>query len=115
MTEFTVLRAGRGEVTYLQPVNRSLITRQATVLMVQESGCKNVTLDEARRQIREPTLVAISYRHEGRPALYQSHRLWKEMDAASPDSEAVSRTFSQVLRRGTLVFILSARKNVPRP
>ena len=102
-------------VTYLQPVNRSLITKPATVLMVQESGCKKVTLDEARRQIREPTLVAISYRHEGRPALYQSHRLWKEMGAASPDSEAVWRTFSRVLRPGTLVFILSARENAPRP
>jgi len=61
------------------------------------------------------TPVVVAYRHDDRPSPHQLHRLWKEMGAPSPDSAAVSRTFSRILRPGTLVFILSARENVPHP
>jgi hypothetical protein len=115
VTEFTVLRAGRVGATYLQPVNRSLTTKQAIVLVVQENGWKRIAVDEARRLIHEPTPVVVAYRHDDRPSLHQFHRLWKEMGAPAPDSEAVWRTFSRILRPGTLVFILSARENVPQP
>jgi hypothetical protein len=115
VTEFTVLRAGRVGATYLQPVNRSLKTKQAIVLVVQERGWKKITVAEARRLIHEPTPVAVAYRHDDRPSLYQSHRLWKEMGSPTPDSEAVSRTLSRILRPGTLVFVLSASENAPRP
>jgi len=115
VTEFTVLRAGRVGATYLRPVNRSLKTKQAIVLVVQETGWKKTTVDEARRLIHEPTPVVVAYRHDDRPSLYQSHRLWKEMGSPTPDSEAVSRTLSRILRPGTLLFILSASENVPQP
>ena len=115
VTEFTVLRADRVKETYLQPVNRSLKTKQAIVLAVQETGWKRTTIDEARRLIHEQTPVVVAYRDDDRPSLYQSHRLWKEIGSPTPDSEAVWRTFSRILRPGTLVFILSARENAPRP
>jgi hypothetical protein len=115
VTEFTVLRAGRVRATYLRPVNRSLKTKQAIVLVAQETGWKRIAVDEARRLIHEPTPVVVAYRHGDRPSLYQSHRLWKDIGPPAPDSEAVSRTFSRVLRPGTLVFILSASENAPRP
>ena len=112
VTEFTMLRAGRAGATYFEPMKWSLKTKQATVLLVQEAGCKKVTLDEARRQIREPTLVAVAYRHDDRSKRQQLHRLWREKGSPTPDSETVSRTFSRILRPGTLVFVLSARQNL---
>jgi hypothetical protein len=115
VTEFTTLRAGRAEVTYFEPMHWPLRTKQATVLMVQESGCKQLTLDEARRQIREPTLVVVAYRHDGRPKRHQLHGLWTDLGPPSPDSEVVKRTFSRILRPGTLIFVLSARENIPEP
>jgi hypothetical protein len=115
VTEFTALRAGRAGATYFQPENRSLKTRQATVLLVQDTGCKEVTVDEARRLIRPSTPVAVTYRDDDRPRPPQLHELWKEMGPPAPDSEAVGQTFSRLLRPGTLVFILSARENVPVP
>lgn len=115
VTEFTILRAGRIGATYLHPVNRSLKTKQAIVLVVQQTGWKKITVDEARRLIREPTPVVVAYRHDDRPSQHQLHRLWKELGSPAPDSEAVSRTFSRILRPGALVFILSATENVPQP
>ncbi len=115
VTEFSMLRAGRDEVTYFKPLNWPLKTQQATVLLVQEAGCKQVTLAEARRRIREPTLVVVAYRHDDRPKRHRLHELWKDIGPPAPDSEAVSRTFSRILRPGTLVFVLSARENVVEP
>ncbi len=115
VTEFTVLRAGRVGATYLRPVKRSLKTKQAIVLVVQETGWKKTTVDEARRLIHEPTPVVVAYRHDDRPSLYQSHRMWKDIGPPAPDSEAVSRTLSRILRPGTLIFVLSASENAPRP
>lgn len=115
VTEFTTLRAGRAGATYFWPMKWPLKTKQATVLLVQEAGCRQVTLDEARRQIREPTLVVVAYRHDERPKRHQLHGLWKEIGPPAPDSETVSRTFSRILRPGTLVFVLSARENVVEP
>jgi len=115
VTEFSMLQAGRAGAAYFEPMDWSRKTKQATVLLVQEAGCKQVTLAEARRQIREPTLVAIAYRHDDRREWQQLHRLWKDIGPPTPDSEAVWQTFSQILRPGTLVFILSARENVLQP
>jgi hypothetical protein len=115
VTEFTVLRAGRAGTTYFEPLNRSLKTNQATVLVVQETGLKKITLDEARGLIRESTPVAVAYRHDDRPPPHQFHELWKDTGPPAPDSDAVGQTFSRTLRPGTLVFILSARENVPQP
>ncbi len=42
------------------------------------------------------------------------YKLAKEMKP-EPDSEAVLKTFTRVLRPGTLVFVLSARENVLPP
>jgi hypothetical protein len=84
---------------------------EATVLLVQETGWKKVTVDEARRLIREATPVVVAYQDDERPAVSQPDTLRKGMGPARPDSEAVARTFARVLRPGTLVFILSRREN----
>jgi hypothetical protein len=115
VTEFTVLRAGRSGATYFQPVDRSLKTNQATMLLVQEAGLKKVTVGEARGLIRKSAPVVVTYRRDDRPSPEQFHELWKDTGSPMPDNEVVWQTFARLLRPGTLVFVLSARENVPRP
>lgn len=117
VTEVAALRAGQAGATYYQPEARSLKTRQAAVFLVQDGGVKRITLDEARRLIRDTTPVAVSYRPDNLPAnpTFQSHELWKNVGAAPPDSEAVLQTVARTLRPGTLVFVLSAKENVAVP
>jgi hypothetical protein len=112
VTEFTELRTGRTSVSYFQPRARALKTRLGSVWMVQRSGLKQLTLAEARDRIRAPTPVVVAYRQASRT---QRHSLWKESGPPQPDSEAASRTLLRTLRPGTLVFVLSARENVPVP
>jgi hypothetical protein len=85
------------------------------VRLVRESGWESVTVDEARKLIRKSTPVVVAYRDGDRASRNQNHTLWKESGSPLPDSEQVWRTFSRILRPGTLVFILSARENVARP
>ncbi len=115
VTEFTVLQAGRAGVVYHRPENRSLKTRQATVRLVRESGWENVTVDEARKLICKSTPVVVAYRDDDRAPRHQNHTLWTETGSPLPDGEEVWRTFSRILRPGTLVFILSARENAAQP
>ena len=115
VTTFNVVRAGRAGTEYFQLQDQKLNAKQATILVVQETRLKQVTVDEARALIRESTPVVVTYRHDDRLSLQQSHELWKEMGSPMPDSDAVQRTFLRILRPGTLVFILSARENVPVP
>jgi hypothetical protein len=115
VTEYTVLQAGRVGTTYFQPQNRSLKTKQATVFVVQDTGLKKITIGDARGLIRKPMPVMVAYRQDNRPSPNQPHELWKEMGPPVPDNEAVGQTFSQILRPGTLIFVLSASENVPQP
>jgi hypothetical protein len=115
VTEFTVLRAGRAGADHFKPASQSLKTKQATVLLVQENGLKKITVAEARRLIRDPMLVAVSYRQDDREPMHALHELWTEMGSARPDGDAVGKTFARMLRPGTLIFVLSARENLPVP
>jgi hypothetical protein len=115
VTEFTVLRAGRIGAPYFQPENRSLKTKKAIVLMMQEAGWKRMTVDEARGLVRKSTPVVVTYSHDDRPSPNQFHQLWKDMGAPRPDSDAVWQTLLRILRPGSLVFILSASENVVVP
>jgi len=83
----TQLQAGRARATYFQPQKRSLKTKGATVLVVQKTGCKKISLDEARGLIRNTVPVVITYGQD--------------------DGEAVGRMFSRILQPGTLVFLLA--------
>jgi hypothetical protein len=115
VTEFSVLQAGHADRAYYQPERRARSTKEATIFLVQENGSTELTVDEARRRIREPVPVAIAYRQEDQAQAQQLHQLWKNVGAAAPDSEAVRRTLSRVLRPGTLVFILAASERIPQP
>jgi hypothetical protein len=115
VTGFRELQAGRAATRYFQPENRTLKTKKATVLWVQESGCKKVTVDEARLLISELSTVAVAYRDEDRTLPRQSHKLWKDTGSPLSDHEAVWQSYSRNLRPGTLVFVLSSRENVPQP
>jgi hypothetical protein len=85
------------------------------VFLVQETGLKKIAMAEARGLIRNTTLVAVSYRQDDQPLPPQFHELWKDMGPLPPDSDAVQQTFTRMLRPGTLVFVLSARENLPVP
>ena len=92
VTEFTQLEAGRARSTYLRSQKRSLKTQGGTVLIVQKTGCKKISLDEARGLIRKSVPVVITYRGQ---------------DDGEAVGEAVGRMFSRILQPGTLVFVLS--------
>jgi hypothetical protein len=115
VTEFTELRLGSVGATYFRPQKRSLKTKQATVLFAQEAGLKKVTLDEARGLVRESMPVVVAYRHDEPPPSSQLYQLMKEMGSPMPEGDAVRQTLGRILKPGTLVFILSARANVPEP
>jgi hypothetical protein len=114
---FNSLRTGKDGGTFFEPWERKLKTKQATIYVAQESGLKKIAIVEARKLIREPTPVLLAYRQEERPALpgNQMYQLWTVMESPTPNTEAVLRTFSRLVRPGTLVFILSARENIPEP
>jgi hypothetical protein len=113
VTEYTELRVGRSGAAYFKPVNRSLNTKQAVVGVVQKSGLRKITVDDARKRIQEPTVVVILYKRDDLSFPKQTHELWKESAAPNVDSEAVWRTLSQTLRPGTLVFLLAPPKLPP--
>lgn len=115
VTEFNVLRAERAGTTYFKPERRSLKIKQATILLIQEAGWKQVTIGQAREMIHESMPVAVTYGHHDRPSPHQLHRLWNETGPPLPESEPVWRMFSQILRPGTLVFVLSVRENALQP
>lgn len=114
VTEVTVLRAGKIGATFLQADKRTRSTKQATVFVAQDKGMKKVTLDDARRLLRDSTPVVVTYRQEDRVP-EPAGDLWKNAGSALPDSEAVQQTLARILRPGTLVFVLSARANAPQP
>lgn len=116
VTEFTMLKAGRAGKIFFEPHARTLKTDRAVVYQTQETGLKQVSLDEARELLRESMPVAVAYRPDDRPAAPQLHELWTELGAPSPDSDAFKQTISQLLRPGILVFVLSAEADaVPPP
>jgi hypothetical protein len=117
VTEFSTFRVVRDDATYFHPENRSLKTKQATVLLVQETGLKKVTIDEARKLVGKSTPVVVTYRHDEKPAAQfrDDFELSKEMGPPLPDSKPAGQMFARILRPGTLVFILSARENIPQP
>lgn len=115
VSEFTLLRAGKAETTFFQPMDRALKTKNATVLRIEETGWTRITVGDARRLIHQPTPVAVAYGRDDRRSWQQPYQLWKEVGPPQPDSEVVARTFSRLLRPGTLVFILSARENILEP
>ncbi len=113
--EFTELRAGRAAAVYLHPESRSLKTRRSTVLVTQETGARRITIDEARGMLHPGSPVVLAYLHDDEPPPNQPHILWKEMGPPRVESVAVLRTLSRIVRPGTLIFILSAQENIPRP
>ena len=115
VTPFRELRANQIAKSWYQPLERTLKTKKATVLLVQESGCKKITVEEARTMIKASSPVAVAFRDDERTPLRQFHELWSDAGTPNPDNEAVWQTFSQSMRPGTLVFILNARENGPQP
>lgn len=115
VTRFAALRAGGTKSTFFRPEPQRLSTKHATVLRVQDAGTEVVAVEAARRLVRDAQAVVVAYRaDEGRPPA-KSRGLWDDLGAPAPDGDAARRTFARLLRPGTLVFVLSARENVPQP
>ena len=115
VTEYSELRAGRAGTPYFAPYERKLDLKKATILLVQERDTKKIQAEEARKLLVKATSVALAFRADDRAAEGHQQELWQEVGAPSPDGEVVRRMLSKTLRPGTLVFILSARDNVPQP
>jgi hypothetical protein len=115
VTKYRVLQAGQAGATYFQPQDRTLKTKQATVLLAQETGVKKVTVAEARALIRRATPVVVAYWPDRRQSAPRSSELLQDVGSPMPDSEAVQQTLSRLLRPGTLVFILPTSESIPQP
>jgi hypothetical protein len=114
VTEFNRLAPTGTNAAHYLPVQRSLKTQRGKVFLQQDDSAKEVTVEQARTLIEQPTPVVIAYTSD-EPAQFQHHDLWKDMGPASPASDTAMRTFAKVLRPGTLIFVLSAQENVPVP
>jgi hypothetical protein len=110
-----VLRAGSADETLYQPRSRALKIKTAAIFFVRESSWKKTNVDAVRGSFREPTPVVLAFRNGDPPSEQQFHDLWKEAGSAAPDSDAVLRTISRLMRPGTIVFVLSPSENAPVP
>ncbi|MGC3967539.1 MAG: hypothetical protein QM775_09265 [Pirellulales bacterium] len=115
VTDLTELRTGRSGASFFEPRERTLKMSQGRILLVKDVGVKEVHVAEARRLLGPSTPVVVTYRHDERPQGEQSDRLWSDIGSPQPDGEAVGRMLERLLKPGTLVFILSAGENAPRP
>ncbi|HKD36107.1 MAG TPA: hypothetical protein VKB78_04880 [Pirellulales bacterium] len=115
VSEFTKLRVGRIGATYYEPSSRTLKTKNAAILLVEESDCKKINVADARSRFKRSTPVAIAFRPENRPNPNPLHQLWTEVGPAAADDEAARQTLAKTLRPGTLVFVFDASEKVPVP
>jgi hypothetical protein len=115
VTRFGELRAGSAGTILHEPRHESLKTEDAVVFLARERDLKKIRIEKARGLIRERTPVVVAYRRDDRQPLPRQHELWSDEGPAAPDGEAVSRTVARMVRPGTLIFVLSARKNVVEP
>ncbi|MBS0267130.1 MAG: hypothetical protein JSS02_34710 [Planctomycetes bacterium] len=115
VTRYSVLRAGGIGASFYRAQKQTLSLKQATVLLVQDADAKPVTIAEARRLLAKPRPVAVTFRQVAHPAADSAHTLWQDIGSAPPDSEAARQTWAQILRPGTLVFVLPAAENEPQP
>ncbi|HEV3344502.1 MAG TPA: hypothetical protein VG125_29265 [Pirellulales bacterium] len=112
VTEFTALKGEAADVPYFRPHEGRRELKEATVLLVQKAGLKSISAGEARALIDGPTPVVIAHRYDDRP-LPAASEIFSEVGPAQPDSDAVLKTLSRVLRPGTLIFILPKQVTLP--
>jgi hypothetical protein len=115
VTHISALRTGQAGAAHHRAEPRRLNTQKAMVLLLEEKGSKKITLDEARRRLRESSPVVLAHRPEERRPLPSPGGLWDDVGPVMPDSEAAGRMFARLLRPGTLVFVLPAPGNVVQP
>jgi len=106
---------GTESVLY-HPRQRVLPTKDATVLLVSEGEASEISIEDARKRIIPPAVIALIYRPEGlHPDTKTEDALTKYLMSPPPDSNAVRRTLTRSLSPGTLVFILPKSASVPLP
>lgn len=115
VTQYTALEAGEKKDTHYRQYDTALSTRRATILLVQAAELEEISLDRARELLQKPVPVAVAYRRDLRPPPRQIFALRTDTGAAAADSMPVRRTLVRILQPGTLVFVLSAKENVPAP
>lgn len=115
VTEFSVLQAGQGGAPWYEPRERTLNAQRATILLVQDSALKEISIDEARDLLPDLQPVVIAFRKGDSPPVERQFQLLSSAGPVEPDDHAARQVLSHVLRPGTLVFILSPDDNVPLP
>lgn len=114
VTETTVLKTGR-DATHLAADKIARRIAGGKIFVVREASVQEIPLAEARRLLAAPTPIVLAYRPAENPPAPQLHKLWKPSGRPQPDSEAIRRTFGQLLRPGSLIFVLPAAASVPEP
>lgn len=115
IVEYGALAVGDSGVTFYEPRERTLTMRGASAWLAGEEGVSEITLEDARGRLREPASAVILYHADDVPPADGSYTLWRDLGPPAADSEAVRQTLGRVVRPGTLVFVVSARENIPRP
>lgn len=116
VTEYTPLKAAEPSAAiYFRPYESKLKTKEATVFLVQKEGLKKISLSEARAVLREPKMVAVTYRQDiPEPPVLPSGELFKDIGPIQPDSDAGLKTLERLLRPPLLLIVLSEFENSPR-
>jgi hypothetical protein len=115
IVEYGALALGESGVAFYEPRERSLTMRGASALLVGEEGVSEITQEDARGRLREPASAVILYHADDVPPADGSYTLWRDLGPPPPNGDAVRQTLARVVRPGTLVFVVSARENVPQP
>ena len=116
VTDYTPLEAAEPTAAkYYRPYESKLKTKEATAFLVQKEGLKKISLSEARALLRDPKLVAITYRQDiPEPPVLPSGELFKDSGPIQPDSDAGLKTLARLLRPPLLLFVLSEFENRPQ-
>lgn len=114
LDRFAVLQVADSPASFLGPVRRTLKIDESTIGVIEESGWRKITLEQARAMIRAAPPVAVLHKTLNSPPIRQVHKLWKMKGPPPTDSDAVWTTLSRSLRPGTIVFIMQPEQ-VPLP
>lgn len=107
----TISRTGaieprRGKRTLHRQQTEKLGDSAVMVLIVEESGARQIAIDEARQHLKNPSMVAVATSRPISTPEVEPRALWKDAGLPAIDSESVGQTLARSLKPGTLVIVV---------